>query len=666
MPWRNGNTPERPRYNFDGCTPEVVLNRMKVRNGRLVLTDGMSYRLLVLPEVETMTPALLRKIKTLSDDGANIIGPPPHKSPSLAGYPKCDQEVQHLANELWNAGKIQDNVPRVFWGDEFKTSQPTRDLRSALEKAKWIWHREGNPAASAPPGKCYFRFLLPLAPDRPIASARFSLTVDNSFALWVNGKSVGSGDNFKRVYDFDLKPLLKPGTNVVAVEGNNAMNYPNPAGFIGVLHLKFENGSEEQINTDSKWQTSTKPQPGWAVEVDLEGWTPAMEVGQIGMEPWGELDTFSGAPYVYPDFEAISRVLKSLGVAPDFEADPSLRFIHRRQGSTDFYFVANSQTNWLQATCAFRVFGKRPELWDPLTGQLTKAAAFEEKEGRTFVPLSFEPAGSIFVVFRDSINSSKTKTTSIVDIKRDGKVILPDIGKGVSGPAPVALSTDHAEQIRALVWQPGRYEMKSASGKIHSFEMPLLPAPLVIQGSWEVEFQPGRGAPERIKLDSLMDWSQHTNDGIKYFSGTATYHKSFTVPGSLLESRQRTYLDLRNVMVMAQVNLNGKALGTLWKPPYRVEITDLLKPAENVLEIKVVNLWVNRLVGDEELVEDSERNPDGTLKRWPQWLLDGKPSPTGRYSFTSWRLWKKGSPLPPSGLLGPVTIVTAKELQLPK
>jgi hypothetical protein len=384
------------------------------------------------------------------------------------------------------------------------------------------------------------------------------------------------------------------------------------------------------------------------------------------MEPWGELDTLAGSAYVYPDFEAITGVLRTLGVGPDFEADPSLRFIHRREGSTDFYFVANSQTNGLQTTCAFRVSGKWPELWDPITGQVTRVAVFEEKDGRTFVPLSFEPAGSVFVVFRESNRSSKAKQQVIVDVRRDGQQIVPEAGKSIPSSAPVNLSADRTKQIQALVWQPGHYELKTAAGKIHSLDVPLLPAPLVLQGPWEVQFQARRGAPEQVTLDSLMDWAQHTNNGIRYFSGTATYHKSFNLPSSLVGNGQRTFLDLGNVMVMAQVSLNGKALGTLWKPPYKVEITGAVKTGENQLEIKVVNLWVNRLIGDEELADDSERNPEGTLKGWPQWLLDGQPSTTGRYSFTSWRLWKRGSPLQPSGLLGPVTIVAARELHVSK
>ena len=131
----------------------------------------------------------------------------------------------------------------------------------------------------------------------------------------------------------------------------------------------------------------------------------------------------------------------------------------------------------------------------------------------------------------------------------------------------------------------------------------------------------------------------------------------------MLGKDSRIYLDLGKVQVMAQVGLNGKDLGLLWKPPYRVEITDALKAGDNNVEIRVTNLWVNRMIGDEDLPEDSDRNPDGTLKAWPQWVLDGKPSPTGRFTFTSWRLWKRGEPLVDSGLLGPVTLRVAAVAQ---
>ena len=129
---------------------------------------------------------------------------------------------------------------------------------------------------------------------------------------------------------------------------------------------------------------------------------------------------------------------------------------------------------------------------------------------------------------------------------------------------------------------------------------------------------------------------------------------------------KRLYLDLGKVAVMAEVKLNGKNLGIVWKTPYRLEVTGAVKAGENSLEVEVVNLWVNRQIGDEQLPEDSDRNANGTLKKWPQWLEEGKASPAGRYTFTSWRLWGKDAPLQESGLLGPVKIVVAREIELGK
>ena len=177
-----------------------------------------------------------------------------------------------------------------------------------------------------------------------------------------------------------------------------------------------------------------------------------------------------------------------------------------------------------------------------------------------------------------------------------------------------------------------------------------------ISGPWELRFPPGWGAPERVTLAKLASWTDHGDRGVKHFSGTAVYAKTFSAPGDVFGGHRRVYLDLGKVQIMARVKLNGQDLGVLWKPPYRVDVTGLLKPGSNALEVGVTNLWVNRMIGDEDLPEDSERNPDGTLKAWPRWVQDGKPSPTGRFTFTIWRLWKKGEPLVESGLLGPVTL----------
>jgi hypothetical protein len=227
----------------------------------------------------------------------------------------------------------------------------------------------------------------------------------------------------------------------------------------------------------------------------------------------------------------------------------------------------------------------------------------------------------------------------------------------------------------------GRFSLKLANGSTRDLIIPPVPLPLEISGPWEVTFDPKWGGPAQpVTFMALDDWSKRPEEGIRYYSGTAVYRTKFMVPsdigfqiapiatnpapGTLLGARHSRYLDLGRVAVMADVKLNGQDLGILWKPPFRMDVTEALKIGENALEVKVVNLWVNRQIGDEQLPEDSDRNANGTLRSWPTWLEEGKPSPSGRYTFTSWRLWKKDSPLVESGLLGPVTLETLNHLEV--
>ena len=182
--------------------------------------------------------------------------------------------------------------------------------------------------------------------------------------------------------------------------------------------------------------------------------------------------------------------------------------------------------------------------------------------------------------------------------------------------------------------------------------------PLPITGPWTLNFPSGWGAPDSVQLDKLISWTEHQHKDIKYFSGTATYRKSFNWTGGKA-SDERYVLDLGTLKNIAEVEVNGKALPTLWKPPFRTDITDALKNGENQLVVKVTNLWPNRLIGDELLPDDREWNGI-RLKEWPKWVLEGKPSPTGRYTFTTWHHWRASDEPLPSGLFGPVAIRTVK------
>ncbi len=231
-------------------------------------------------------------------------------------------------------------------------------------------------------------------------------------------------------------------------------------------------------------------------------------------------------------------------------------------------------------------------------------------------------------------------------------------------PPAAVVRTD--EQGRALleVREPGDYRWITASQNKREVSVKNVLPPVSVNGPWEVHFAPDWGAPPVVTFERLISWSDHSDAGVKYYSGTATYTKTLTVPGDTLAAGNRLYLDLGDVQAIARVTLNGHNLGTIWHPPFRVDITNIAKPDNNALEVQVVNLWPNRLIGDEQLPEDSERNPNGTLKAWPQWLLDGQPSPTGRFTFTSWRLWKKDDALLPSGLLGPVTLQVTRSIPM--
>ena len=391
-----------PGYDYDVCNAEVLLTRMQARDGRIVLPDGMNYRLLVLPDRRTMPVEVLRKIKSLVETGVTVVGPKPRRDPGLKNYPQCDAEVKELADEIW--------------GD--------CDGQKVLEH-------------------CY-----------------------------------GKGRIF-----------------------------------------------------------------------------------------WGK---------------PLREILVADGVRPDFEykggnAKTFLDFIHRRSGETEIYFVCNRNGQSEQADATFRVSGKQPELWDAVTGEIRPAKAFRQEAGQTIVPLEFAPYGSCFVVFRKAIATA------------------------TAGREP-----------RTIRCGPRR----------------------ALGGGWKVAFDPKWGGPGSAQFDQLVSWTTRAEPGIKYYSGKATYRKTFDVPEDLRKGG-RLRLDFGVVKNVAEVRLNGRDLGVVWTDPFSVDITEAVKPAGNRLEVDVINLWTNRLIGDAGLpVEKRLAHSNVTMDRNAK-LLN-------------------------SGLLGPVTLQTTQ------
>jgi len=300
-----------------------------------------------------------------------------------------------------------------------------------------------------------------------------------------------------------------------------------------------------------------------------------------------------------PD-EGFSELFAADKLKPDFQGE-GIKWIHRRNSDADIYFLANSKRQLVKQECTFRITGKIPELWNPETGEAFDLSDVRQVDGRTTVTLQFEPWQSWFVIFRDNPTVAHSKSNPFVSWKT-----VQDI-----------------------------------------------------TGSWSVNFDPDWGSKETLNIDTLSSWSQHPDPLVKYYSGTAAYNRifEFSKP-EMLNARSRYCLDLGKVEVMARVIVNGKDCGIAWKPPYRIDITEALRAGKNKLKIEVVNTWVNRLVGDEHLELDAIWEDNSTFVNWPDWFKQGRPSPTGRYTFTAVRHYKKESPLMPSGLLGPVRILS--------
>ncbi len=446
-----------PGFDYDVATEEVLLNRMAARDGRIVLPDGMSYRLLVLPDDNRIALPVLRKVKTLVAGGATVIGPRPVAATGLENFPQCDVEVAALAAELWGGAN-----------DPAKT-----------------------------------------------------------------GHSFGKG----RVI-------------------------------------------------------------------------------------WGK---------------AARQVLLDDGVRPDFEfsgANPGvvLDYIHRRDGATEIYFVANPTNHWENVTCTFRVAGKAPELWLPDSGEIRRGVACEEKEGRTAVPLRLEPYGSAFVLFRGPARAS------VIGASKDGQpVFVTGSARDFSGAVQVS---ERGGQSVLQTGAPGRYELTDSLGRVARVIVAPLPDPVALADGWTLEaplHELDSSVTQAMPLPSLKSWTEFDDPKLKYFSGTLQYTREIDLDSARLGSGLHLWLDLGEVHELAEIVLNGHPLGILWKPPWRVDLTGAARPGKNRLVVRVTNFWPNRIIGDQFLPAAQ------------------------RVTQTNIRKLTRRTPLMISGLLGPVQLVTTAE-----
>ncbi len=626
-------------YDYDGISPEAFLKTVTVKDGLLELPSGMTYRLLLLPEDEAMTPRMLEKIAALAEGGATILGNPPVKAPGLSGYPQCDAQVKTLAAKLWGTSPDSEGKPvkgqviarkspadvlaAIGVQPDFLASRPMRYIhRVAADKDVYF---VANPARAAVEAVCTFR---------------------------VSGKTPEAW--------FPDTGRIEPIS--VFQEGDGCTRIP----------LRFEpSGSMFVVFRQGKPQTSEQIV---SVKHDGQELVPT-ETADVTAVSSGVTGTFTLAAWVKPNIDIAlgqetNEGVASLGVerndvlypAPGHEVwtdkDSGAGFGVGKNGVCvcehgDTYFPSllvyeAPITDWTYVAVVYR--DGTPSLY--LNGKLARTGLKSRRIVHSGLSVIH---GREVKEFRGQVAGLQEfpKAMSDEEIAKLAQS-RPSGSEVEQGPA--------MDLVGREFFQNGVYELKTADGKTRRVTVSNLPAPVALRGPWEVKFAPGLGAPEKVVFDNLMSWSDHSESGVKYFSGAAVYHKTFDFKPAAMPDpplKPVVTLDLGKVAVIAEVRLNGKDMGILWKPPYRLDITDRVKAGENAVDIRVVNLPVNRMLGDEWLPEDSDRNDNGTLKQWPQWLLDGKPSPAGRFTFTSWRLWKKDEPLQESGLLGPVTVGTS-------
>jgi hypothetical protein len=387
------------------------------------------------------------------------------------------------------------------------------------------------------------------------------------------------------------------------------------------------------------------------------------EVVSIGEEIWGECHGIAATSNQFGKGEVFSgiapaKVLKSLNIAPALKIPsdcPELVWIHRRADDADIFFISNQSGKNVNTIAGFRSVGKKPELWDAVQGVIKDAPGWTVENKHTKVPLNLMPAESVFIVFRSDGNPASDPYISVENSLQKRNDSLWNIGF-VGG-----------ENVQLRTWYNGSHILNRASGKTKNINVTDIPETLKLSGSWKVEFQPGRGAPEETSFESLISWNKHSDKSIRYFSGTATYSMEVEIPKSFQAEDQEAWLDLGEVAVIAEVRLNGKNLGILWNKPYRIEVSKALQSGLNTLEIDVINLWVNRLIGDEQFTEDCEWGEGKYLTHWPDWLTNGQQRPeSSRVTFTTWKHWNKDDQLLPSGLIGPVTLRCAKLVTVPR
>ncbi len=632
---------DHPRngYPWDQCGTDAVL-KMSVRGDRLMLPGGMQYRVLVLPQGDRMTPQLIAKVAQLVRSGATVIGNRPIGAFGLVDYPTADERVKKTANELWGedaseSGERRIGRGRIIWGKTPESVLAQRRIEAdfVADRALNVIHRRTNHA------EIYF------------------VANPNDYAVLTQARFRATGS--PELWNPETGRITKTSASLTK-DGSTSILLPLEES--GSVFVVFRRGAPPVAANQSITKIVYEGKP----LADLaRSSLSAVKIVKATYGVPGDADATRDVTEIVQ--KMADQGIKTIPVAKITESgDPKhlsvKKLIVEYEIGDKAYTVSAKDFGTIQ-------LGNRVPVIKILDAKYGPAGdAARTVDVRDVLQSIFDAGENNFLVSRlvQSIPDPAFRVVKTLNVRYEiegqEKTWTGTDGSPVNFELAILAETKIEPFVcprgRAgmLFWKSGKYELALASGKKIETQISL-PEPLEVSGPWTVAF-PNKEA----KFEKLISWSDSTDDAIKYFSGTAVYQTSVDLPKELFAADRRIHLDLGSAEVIAELKINGKEVDVLWKTAKSVDVTDWLKKdGPNELEIRVTNLWPNRLIGDAKLPQDPERQPDGTLSDWPQWLKEGKPIPDGRQTFCMWNLWSKDEAPIPSGLIGPVRFVPVQE-----
>ncbi|TWO34505.1 hypothetical protein E1J38_001225 [Seonamhaeicola sediminis] len=625
--------PEIKQMGFDYDL--IGANKLKdltVKNGTIFSSVGNTYQLLVLPESDFIKPETLEKIKALVDGGAKVIGKKPMQSPSLTDYPNCDKEVTTYVDELWGSSLVKD----ITIIEALSGAIPDVEIESSDKTDLSFIHRKTADT------DIYF-----------IANARKEVR-EITARFRVSGKQPELWNSEKgTIKDVVVFKENEDGTTTV----------PLQLGMEESVFVVFK----KPANSNHLVEVSTKLQPSQLeplsnLEIVKAEYGTFLQEGLVDITDKVS-NTIKDGKLDFNMSRAFCDCDPAMGYKKEFRMEYQIgetkKQLHAEEREHIHIDARNKSLKILKA-----VFGKFkaetvgiPENYE--TFDVTDKIQKVVNSGTYDILVSNQLINSII--------PEGNKPVLKITYKTDGEERTLFIPKGqilkLSKDRPQPKLEFEDGTINWTTPYPGKVNYTLASGETKVVEVKSVPKPIELSNDWEVTFPLNSKVAKKETFNDLMSWTNAQDEAIQYFSGTATYIKEFMLSDDLLQSDKIIELDLGNVAVIAEVIVNGQNVVTLWKAPFRINISDFVQKGKNTLEVKVTNLWPNRLIGDEKLKLDYPRQGK-RAKPLPDWLLNHTERPSKRTTFASWNHYNKSDDLLKSGLLGPVKLTFFETVKL--